>query len=138
MKNKSSYKTKQREILLDCLRNHKDQHINVEQVLEHCKQAGSSVGQTTIYRYLEKLVQEGVVVKYAAADGMSSCFQYSEQAGSCQKHYHLICIDCGQMVHLQCDYLDDLSVHIQKEHQFVLDSFKTVLYGHCQTCMTTR
>jgi Fur family ferric uptake transcriptional regulator len=131
MRNKSQYKTKQRDLVSDCLIENKDRHMTIDQIREYLKEKGASIGQTTIYRNLDKLVQEGVVLKYIT-EGMSACYQYAER--SCQNHYHLICVDCGRMIHLQCDYLDELSSHIRDEHRFKLDNFKTVLYGHCDTC----
>jgi len=134
MKSRNQYKTKQRDLIISCLRNNKAEHITVDKIMGYLKAQGASVGQTTIYRNLDKLVEDGIVLKYAADEGRGSCYQYVEQAGRCPTFYHLVCIDCGEMTHLQCSFLDELSEHIHVGHQFSLDKFKTVLYGHCNTC----
>lgn len=138
MRVKKEYKTKQRDLILSCLRENKAQHITVDEIIEHLKAQGTPVGQTTVYRNLGKFVKDGIVLKYTNAEDMTSCYQYVEQSDGCVTHYHLVCIDCGQMVHLQCEYLDNLSTHISNEHQFNLDKFKTVLYGCCNICAAVK
>ncbi len=138
MKNRIKYKTKQRDLILSCLRENKAQHISVDKIMELLKAEGSSVGQTTVYRNLDALVKDGIVLKYTVAEGIGACYQYAEQSERCSTHYHLVCIDCGQMIHLQCKFLDEISTHIHDEHQFNLDNFKTVLYGYCSKCATAK
>lgn len=133
MDKRHTYRTKQRDRILNCLQNHRE-HVTAEQVREYLKAEGESVGQTTIYRNLDKLVEEGTVLKYASAGGLGACYQYVGQSGHSPDHYHLICTGCGQVIHLECRYLDELSAHIREEHQFSFDKFKTVLYGHCSRC----
>jgi len=134
MDSRSKYNTKQREMILSCLKEHHAEHFTVDKVLEYLKTQGASVGQTTVYRNLDKLVKEGVVIKYAGAEGQSACYQYIEHPESCATHYHLICADCGRMIHLQCEYLDDMTAHLLEHHQFSMDKFKTVIYGLCRQC----
>jgi hypothetical protein len=81
---------------------------------------------------LESLVHDNRVMKFEA--GASACYQYVEQPEKYRNHYHLICVACGRMIHLDCSEMDELKKHMLAEHQFVLDSFKTVLYGHCENC----
>jgi Fur family ferric uptake transcriptional regulator len=38
------------------------------------------------------------------------------------------------MIHLQCDYLDEMTAHLLEHHQFSMDKFKTVIYGLCTQC----
>lgn len=133
MKRNSSYKTKQREFILEYLKKHKDEHISVEDILYHLKQSGTPVGTSTVYRYLDKLVKENIVRKYQTEEGKSACYQYSGD-GVCKTHYHFKCIDCGTLFHVDCEVFHDIEEHLKKEHKFYLDSCKTVLYGLCQSC----
>lgn len=134
---KRYYKTKQRDLILSCLQENKGRHITVEMIMEYLKAKGEPVGQTTVYRSLDILVNEGMVFKYNVPEGMGACYQYAEQA-DCTNHYHLTCVQCGQLIHLQCEFFDKLSKHIHSEHSFQIDSFKTVIYGHCSRCATAK
>lgn len=134
MNNKKIYKTKQRDLILNYITENKTKHITVDMVVDYMKNNGEQVGQTTVYRNLNKLVEEGIVLKYQNAEGISACYQYAEEDEGCLNHYHLVCVECGEMIHLQCDYLERFSTHIFNEHEFKVNKFKTVFYGLCKNC----
>jgi Fur family ferric uptake transcriptional regulator len=48
-----------------------------------------------------------------------------------------MCIDCGKVIHMDCDELLKLSAHVEEEHGFFIDHFKTVIYGKCAECKKT-
>lgn len=129
-----SYNTKQRAVILDCLRENRGRHVTVKEILDFLQEKGGSVGQTTVYRYLEKLCREGLVRKFRGAEQGSCCFQYAERGEDCHAHYHLQCLHCGTLFHLECAHLDRLATHVSKDHQFQLDPFQTVFYGCCKDC----
>lgn len=134
----NSYKTRQRTLILNCLKDNKDRHITAEEIHEYLLRSGESVGMTTIYRNLDKLLKEGQLRRYELAQGQSACFQYVDGDGDCREHFHLKCEGCGRLIHLDCDDLSKLSEHIEKEHAFYLNSSKTVLYGLCADCKTQK
>lgn len=134
MENKQkTYKTKQRSKVLDCLIQNKNKHMTAEDIVAYLKEHGAAVGKATVYRTLEKLLSEGNVRKYICEEGKSACFQYVED-NSCNSHFHLKCVKCGKLIHLECDYLSDLEKHIFEHHKFTVDNTKTVLYGICGDC----
>lgn len=130
----TTYNTKQKQLILNCLMQNKDKHVTVDQIKEYLNKTNDRVGRTTIYRYLDKLVAQGIVRKYMIEGGKSACYQYMERMDVCQNHFHLKCVDCGQLIHLDCEYLDDINRHIKDHHNFNIDHSKTVLYGHCGKC----
>lgn len=130
----ASYKTKQRDQIMDCLVKNKDRHITADEIISTLNAEKTMVGKTTVYRYLDKLVSDGAVRRYFIEGGKSACYQLVEQKGVCGSHYHLKCVDCGLLYHLECDYLGELDAHIRDHHGFRVDHSKTVLYGHCGTC----
>lgn len=138
MASKNTYSTKQGEIILSCLMALQDQHVTVEKLMDYLREKGESVGQTTVYRNLDKLVRQGSVVKYAGAEGSGACYQYVADPESCSTHYHLVCGECGQVTHLECGYLDEVTTHLLDHHGFSMDKFKTVIYGVCKKCAAKR
>lgn len=134
MATRHAYHTRQKELVLSCLRENQGRHLTVELILAELRQRGERVGQTTVYRNLEKLVDSGVIIKFSAPSGMSSCYQYREETQNSEGNFHLVCVDCGRMLHVDCKYIDHLSTHMQQEHRFYLDPMKTVLYGRCESC----
>ena len=134
MNTSTTYKTKQRELILNCLLKNKDKHVTADEIMEYLSKAEAPVGKTTIYRYLDKLVSQGQVRKYFIPEGGSACYQYVDDDQRCHHHFHLKCIDCGKLIHTDCEHLAGLDQHILSHHDFVVDHSKTVLYGQCKSC----
>lgn len=135
MKKILKYKTKQRENLLNYLKQNKKEHITAEQIIKHFKSIGNPIGKSTVYRYLDSLVCENIIRKYINQERGSACFQYIENNETCTNHYHMKCTKCGDLIHLNCEEISELQNHIFKEHGFELDICKTVLYGTCSKCL---
>ena len=127
------YKTKQGERILETLIRNEDRHLTAEEICVLLKEEGAAVGTATVYRNLEKLVAEGTIRRYRLDEGESACYQYIGD-GSCHEHFHLKCLGCGEVIHLECDYLDELNSHLLEHHSFHLDRTKIVLYGLCSVC----
>lgn len=133
---RSKYKTKQREILLEYLRALSGEHITAGDVCEYCKAQGSTIGQSTVYRQLESLVDEGLVNKYTIDSNSPACFEYvgpdaHEDGETC---FHCRCDKCGTLIHLRCEELNEIQNHLSKEHGFKLNPMRTVFYGLCDKC----
>lgn len=125
-----SYNTKQRQIILDFLRENNG-HITVSDIEKHLAFQGKKVGTATIYRYLNKLLSEGIVRKFASDEG--ACYQYTGD-GNCLHHYHFVCNECGKLLHVECSELDSIFSHISNKHSFNIDMSQTVFCGECDEC----
>ena len=136
MNTRTKYKTKQRDILLECLAGTPGGHTTAADVCAYCRAKGMPVGQSTVYRQLENLVAEGLVNKYIIDVNSPACFEYvgagaREGADSC---FHCKCERCGALIHLHCDELAAIRSHLFDAHGFRLDPMRTVLYGLCEDC----
>jgi len=128
------YKTKNRQQILDILKNRKDQSVSVSEIKESMEQMGCNVNLSTIYRYMDKLVEEGIVMEYLTKKGEKAGFQYLEPEQDCHQHLHLQCIRCGRIIHLNCSFMKDIQMHIGEYHGFTIQCDHSILYGICQTC----
>lgn len=127
------YKTKQRERIDALIENIGDRHFTADEADILLRQSGEAVGKATIYRHLERLVSEGRLRRFYSEDGGSACYQFIGDA-HCKEHFHLKCMTCGRMIHLECSYLDELNVHLMEHHNFEVDNTKIVLCGTCGEC----
>lgn len=128
---KKSYNTKQKDCILSAIQKMGDNHFTAEQILESLKAEKLSIGVSTVYRHLDKLCAEGELQRLATLSDKGACYQ----AKNCtQKHFHLKCVKCGGLEHLSCEKLTMISQHVEREHDFVIDSSKTVFYGLCRNC----
>ncbi|MBQ1340779.1 MAG: transcriptional repressor [Ruminococcus sp.] len=134
MKNDSGYNTKQKEKLLNYLISNKDKHVNVQTISAYMSEEGTPLDTATIYRRLDKLVEQGVVRKYVIDGKTGACYQYIDSQSNCHEHFHLKCIKCERLIHIDCGHLKGISEHILAHHGFTVDSSKTVFYGVCSEC----
>lgn len=127
-----TYTTKQRTLLHDYLKRHAHTHISMREILDFARNEG--IGTATVYRYLDKLLQEGRICKYShgGTDSGGACFQWHEN--DCNL-YHFVCNDCGKCFHLDCRHLDAVDKHIEAHHAFFVDLSQTVFRGRCNACM---
>ena len=135
MNPRPKYKTKQRDQLLAYLETVPGRHITAGDVCEAFRRDGAPIGQSTVYRQLESLVGEGVLNKYIVDEKSPACFEYvrpeSHGTGTC---FHCKCEQCGRLIHLQCEELEEIGSHMLREHGFRLDPRRTVFYGLCEAC----
>ncbi len=125
-----SYHTRQREMVLQFFAAHPAECFCARQLID---QKQIPVGTATLYRALALLTQEGHLKKFAQADGGPAFYQYNE-SDACRSHFHLKCLRCGRLVHMDCSLMKDLQDHIAADHDFWVDSGKSILYGICKTC----
>lgn len=137
MSSRSKYKTKQREILVEYLRSVEGKHITASDVCSYFREQGSTIGQSTVYRQLESLVDEGILNKYIIDMNSPACFEYI--GNDCHMDgevcFHCKCEKCGKLIHLKCDELSGMQDHLYAEHSFRLDPKRTVFYGVCENCI---
>ena len=136
MASRPIYKTKQREILLQYMKENSSGHITAAQVCEYLRAQGTSIGQATVYRQLEKMVDEGILNKYVIDGNTPACFEYVGENGHVHEHacFHCKCEKCGRLIHMHCEELEGIASHLQSEHGFTLDPLRTVFYGVCEAC----
>ena len=136
MSTKTKYKTKQREILLSYLKTAPGEHFTAGDICDYFRSQSLQIGQSTVYRQLEELVDEGILNKYVIDPGSPACFEYMEKEDHCEGEvcFHCKCEKCGKLIHMHCDELMEIQQHLMKDHQFRLDPLRTVLYGLCEEC----
>jgi Fur family ferric uptake transcriptional regulator len=127
------YRTKQKDLILECLKKNKEKHMTAEAIYVAIKESGGSIGIATVYRKLSVFEKEGVIRKFDGGD--SACYQYVTSDEDCKTHYHLKCVKCNELFHVEMEHLDKLSSELKSQFDFLLDSGKSVLYGKCKKCM---
>ncbi|GHU13185.1 transcriptional repressor [Spirochaetia bacterium] len=128
------YQTRQGRRILDYMDSLGDRHVTVNQIVQYFRRQTPAIGQTTVYRHLEKLSADGMIRRYALEEG-SACYQFVRGAAACQEHFHLKCEKCGELIHLECDVLDEIQQHLLQTHHFQINALKTVFYGVCKNCL---
>jgi len=127
--------TKQKELVINTLKDKKDNHLTAEEILENIKKVSTDISQATVYRILGQLSESGMARKYIGADNKKACYQYVDSEHKCNMHYHLICDKCGQTIHYENSDVERLSKSILQEKGFEVNLQKIVFCGICKKCI---
>ena len=131
---KKQYITRQRRALLAFLSQRQEQLFSAEELMLALGQQGENVGLATVYRNLDKMVSQDMLARIIPSDGSGAKYEYLETRALPDSHYHMVCEECGRILHINCSRLAQLADHIESDHDFVLDSRRTILYGRCRQC----
>ena len=100
-----TYNTKQKDKILDVIVN-----FGHEFTIKDIHNKLDGVGLTTIYRFIDKLVDSKILNKTIGNDNITY-YQYLEQCDN-DNHFYLKCDKCGNTFHVDCDCIGNLKSHI--------------------------
>lgn len=130
----NGYSTKKRAWILRYFEENPDREVSVNDIHDFLQQNELDVNVTTIYRYLDKLVEQGMVLKTLHGKKEQATYQYMNGRKECGHHLHLKCRKCGKIKHLDCGFMNEIASHIGKEHGFLIDCRESYLTGLCREC----
>jgi Fur family ferric uptake transcriptional regulator len=116
--------TPQRLSILQAL--HEGGHLSPGQIYERIRKTGMT--ETTVYRTLEFLAENGVVNPTQIGSGHLTY----ELAG--HDHHHLVCRVCGAQVDLAPDSLQDAISQIELQTGYQIDAGHLTFFGLCPEC----
>ena len=128
------YHTKTKDLILAYIQANKDRRFRAAEIFYYLKGMGKEVNLTTIYRNLDKLEENRVLMKYKTAGDESATYQYVEPHGNCHEHLHLQCRKCGKIIHLEGQMMKEIEDYLTVNHEFHLESTGSVLVGQWGDC----
>ena len=130
---RGEYSTRQKRELLKFLQERDMQHFSVDDVVFEMQDRGEKIGRSTVYRYLELLAEQGSVRKYQSVQGITQ-YQHVADTTACDDHFHMMCKQCGNLMHVDCTLMHKMAEHLMEDHGFLLDPRETILVGLCAKC----
>ncbi len=127
-----NYNTEQKKRIIDFFKKNCERHFTVGQVADSVCKDGR--GKSTVYRQISNLLEKGIIRRFETGDSHQFVYQFADVHDDCDEHYHLKCVRCGRLIHMECERLNDVCEHIRSEHNFVLGGGRAVLYGECAGC----
>ena len=121
--------TRQRELIWETLTSEPEHHLSADDVVERVRGELPQVNASTIYRTLDLLVAEGLVLR-TDLGGDRAYYEPSHE----HAHHHLVCERCGAVEHLHDEQLGDLRERILAGTGFVLGSGEITFFGLCARC----
>lgn len=132
LKEKGYKLTTQRRVILDVIIENQGQHLNPEEIYDRVKDKYPEIGLATVYRTLQLLDDLNIIHKLNFNDG---CSRYEVNSNtSDHHHHHLICLDCGKVIEVEIDLLDDLEEKIEQDGEFKVVDHRVKFFGYCKDC----
>ena len=131
---KNHYRTKPRSLILEYLKAHVEKRFTVKDILDKLNEADAGIDKTTVYRNLERMCQDGELLKFKETDLKAALYQYSEDHHDCHMHMHAQCSECGKIMHLENDVVDEFEKQLLSIYGIEVDPCKTNIVGICKDC----
>lgn len=128
----ASYNTKQKNLLISWLTDHKESSFTIEELAAQLAVDDSHPGKSTVYRLVNRLVDDGVVKRFVK--GNSRHFYYQLAGSDCKHHLHLKCTACGALLHMSHEESEAIMAAVKNSKFFEIDSSNTTLFGVCREC----
>jgi Fur family ferric uptake transcriptional regulator len=121
--------TRQRQAIWDALLAEPDQHMSADDVVELVRRTLPLVNASTVYRTLDLLVDEGLVLR----TDLGADRAYYEPARE-HPHHHVVCERCGVVTHIHSETLGDLAERIDVAAGYALGTREISFFGLCANC----
>ncbi|NLA87826.1 MAG: transcriptional repressor [Clostridiales bacterium] len=118
--------TRQRELVLSAVRARCD-HPSADQIYSEVRAIDDKISRGTVYRNLKVLVRQGEVlqVKLPHIDRFE---------GQLDKHYHIICTECGAVCDLPLPYHGELDDLAAEKTGYTIQRHRLIFEGLCPDC----
>ncbi len=124
-------RTRSQERVLKLLKTQK-RSLSAQDIYSKLRRCNRPLGLATVYRSLDALKQEGVVIVRTLANGESvySCLQ--------QDQHHMTCVKCGTSIPINECPVHDLEDKLQRSHNFKIFYHTLEFFGICDDCTLTK
>ena len=120
--------TKQLSFILDTIKM-MPRHFTADDVYEEVKKEYPGLGQATVFRNLNKMAEEGILLRIEVPGGAR---EYELMA---PKHYHAKCMKCGKLFDVEMDYMPNLEKKVKDAHGFQFSGHDIIFTGLCSSCI---
>ncbi len=120
--------TAQRKAILDTIRKLKT-HPTADELYSIVKQFMPRISLATVYRNLEMLASEGYIKRLNLGGAEQRRYD-----GNPEHHYHVICLNCGQIGDVYLDEDLDINSHIIHSDEFLINKVHLEFWGLCPDC----
>lgn len=132
LKEKGYKVTAQRKQVLDVIKENAGKHLTAEEIYELVKKKAPDIGIATVYRTISLLEKMNLIFR---VDFGSGSVKYEwDRMDMPHRHHHLICLECGEIIEVEEDLLDDTEERISLKHNFLIKDHCVKFYGYCLKC----
>ncbi len=131
---KKQYKTKARTAILEYLEKNNDKRFKAKELFENISEKLPELNITTVYRNLEEIANQGLILKIKEPNQDSWYYQYSQEHSHCDEHLHAQCVSCGKIFHMENDFVEEFEKSVHNSYGLEVDLKNTIIMGKCDEC----
>ena len=120
--------TAQRQLLLEIIRG-AEGHLGADELYQQARQRHPALSLSTVYRSLRLFKELGLVEEHQF-DGAHRRYEVKSR----MRHYHLLCLGCGQVLEFQCPSAERVKSKLSREEGFKVTDAEVCLTGYCSKC----
>ncbi len=128
------YHTKTTDLIAQFIQSKMEHGFTAGELSAFLEEHGVHVNKTTVYRNLDKMTENGQLIKHKSMISDGFVYQSAEEENHCAEHIHFQCCKCGAVMHLSdvktTEYLKSLSEELGIQINLNLSS----LNGICPKC----
>ena len=121
--------TPQRRLIWEALVAEPDRHLSADEIVAYVRAELPRVNPSTVYRTLDVLTEEGLVVR----TDLGADRAFYEPAHE-HPHHHVVCERCGAVRHLHDEDLGDMAARIAQATGYRLGTGEITFFGLCPAC----
>ncbi len=103
-------------------------HPTADMVYEKVRTVNPSISKATVYRVLNRMAEQGVILRIPVVDGAD---HYDHQTHT---HYHVHCDECGRVDDIEIPALGNLCTEVTDSCGYELTGYTVLFHGHCDVC----
>jgi Fe2+ or Zn2+ uptake regulation protein len=124
--------TGQRQLLLQLIEEHGG-HLDAHELYRLASERNPRLSLSTVYRTMNLLRDLGLVDEVHLGEDHHH-YELKPKA----QHCHLICAECGTVVEIGCDLVEELKETVARQHDFEITEARVDLVGLCASCRAER
>jgi len=103
-------------------------HPTADDVYNYVVKIHPNISKGTVYRNLNSLAEDGFLLKISVPDAADR-FDHT-----LEMHYHIKCMDCGEFIDVNIDYMQELDDKVSELTKYMILSHDVVFKGICSNC----
>lgn len=107
-------------------------HPSAQEVYEGVKEKLPNIGVATVYRNLDKLVEEGKIKEFDFGE------KKKRYDGAVHPHQHFVCTQCARVIDMELSKLLNIEKTVEKVQCHRVESYELELRGVCSLCLGDR
>ena len=126
--------TKQKQEFKRFFECNRDKEMTIAEIAEKLKEFGSEMGIATVYRAVNRLEEEGLLIKTSLGSSNKATYRYVDTDESVRNIHRLFCNKCGNILDIKTDFIDKLENSIADNTGYAITDHQIMFYGLCPYC----